>query len=698
MKFTKVLRTVKEDERVNMDAYQKVAWIRNQNDRYQAYWQADLERYVINARALWGLNFGQWTAAVVQKYLDEGRRPQTYNILMDKAETFIGSVTGNDSEPRFSPAQGEIDSLALKLQDMYYSDRALMCWEMAELEALLDSSCAVGYESMFISDKYSELGNIGWFKKNPRRILLNPGWKDSDPDNLHDYIDWTAMSALEIKQAFPQHSERLDALAAREERDGIDHGYNVGVSDWQTIQMKWGDRHVVFQLHWIEKVKRSWEYDKKNNCVFPETNFPFHSKEDIATKMKYVQMMKLSQDDITFVKQNKVTKYIRAVVPSLDAELILIDGKDRVQVGNCNLFPIGMKMEGQYQGMVDRMIDLNRAINKGEMNIEDIQMRSAKGSFLLDKALTGGDQELEQAIEGAWNDAGGRMWVSEGSTSDLGQHGGVIELSPSVVTNDIFNQQQRRYNLADALSKVPAAMDARTQSSREPNSMFENKVAVGMIGQKFYMKLFEMHKQRKAMAYARQAKYTYSGSTREFGGHGGAKPFRINVQRTNPDTGVKEILDDIGALPEMKVTMVPSKDGINIRTQLRSDYGVILQAVQADPNNRLLTLSILEAVLGTTPLPDDSKESFSKAIQLLQTQAALSVVASIKQLQGQLNPPPPQQTVPPQVIGNVEQNAGLPPKQIGDGTEQVKQQVSQRTPDESEMMAGTPQNQEPTGG
>jgi hypothetical protein len=691
------LKKVDPSQRLDQTTHKRVLWLEEQRQRYEQFWQPDLERFTINARALWGLNYGQWSAAAVQKLLDEGRRPQTYNILLDKAETFIGSVIGNGFEPRYSPAQGEIDSLTLKLQDMYYSDKSLMVWKMAELECLLDSSCGVGYESIWISDKFHSLGNIAFVKRNPRRILLDPSWKDSDPDNLRSYFTWTRMSVDEIMYTFPVQSERLKDLRARELRDGINYGENIGIADYQTAAQKWDDAHLITEFHWIDKKKRQWEYDKKNHCDFPETNYPFHSKEDLNLKMRYVQMMGLSQNDITFVTQNKVTKYIQAVCPSLDAEIKLIDGKDIVQVGNCNLFPLGMKMEGQYQGMVDRMIDLNRSINKGEMNIEDIQQRSAKGFFLLDKALTGGDPELEADIENAWNDAGGRAWVSEGSTADLGQHGGVIEMSPSRVSNDIFTQQQRRYSLADKFSKVPAAMESRTEFAGEPNSMFENKVAVGIIGQRFYMELFEMHKMRKAMAYARQAKITYSGATREFGGMAGQKPFKINRKKENFETGKMEILDDIGCLPEMKVTMIPSKDGINIRSQLRSDYSVILQAVQADPNNRLLTLAVLDAVLETTPLPDESKESFKRAIKLLQMQAALMVAASIKATQAQMNPMP--QNAGQQLVAGAQQRAGLPQPPMEGNPENVSQQSSTRNMTDEEMRIGTPQQQtQPTGG
>ena len=687
--------TVSEDKRRDPETYQRTRWIAQQFDRYQTYWQPDLERFVMNARMLWGLQFGQWPASVVQRMLDQGRRPSTFNVLLDKAETFIGSVIGNGFEPRYSPSQGRLDTLTLKLQDMYYSDRALMDWERTEIETLLDSSCGVGYESMQISSKYHELGNIAFIKRNPRRILLDPSWHDSNVDNLRSFMTWGRFSTEEIMDMFEVHSERLKELRDREAREGINYGENIGITDYKSIDQKWGDEHLVMEIHWVEKKKRQWEYDKKNHCTFPDTGHTFHSKEDIAAKTRYIQMMELNQNDITYVNQIKVSKFIQAVAPTLDPELMLIDGKDIVQCGNCNLFPLGMKLEGQYQGLVDRISDLQRAINKAEMNIEDQQQRSARGSFLLDKALAGGDADLEEQIESAWNDTGARIWVAEGSTADLGQHGGILELAPSHVSNDVFNQQERRYRLIDKFSKVPAAMDARTESSQEPNKMFENKVAIGQIGQKFYSKIYEQHKKDKAMAYARQAKITYSGSEREFSSKGSEPPFTINRQNVNEDTGNNEVYDDIAALPEMKVAMVPAKDGVNLRMQMRDDYSVILQAVQADPNNRLLVLTLLDGIMDTITLPEDKKEELDKTIYLLKMDAAFQVMGRVKQGMAQGQPqqpglPPPGGQPSPDQLNQMIKGQGQPVPGMGEDG-QVPQQSSARRMSSQEMMVGTPQ-------
>ena len=700
--------------RKDLDRHKKVTTLIAQKDRYEKFWEYDLSRYTQNARGLWGLQYGQWPDFVVQKLVSQGRRPQTFNILLDKAQTFIGSIMGNGYDIRYTPTIGKLDSLCLKLQDMYYSDQALMDWDMSELECLLDSAAGVGYESLFVSSKYSDLGNIAFIKRNPRRVMLSPAWKSSNVDDLHDYITWGRFSVTEILDLFPVHKERLEELRRREEVEGIDYGEQIGINDYQTVSQKWGDTHLVIELHWIKKEREQWEFDKKNGCLFPDTFEKFHSPEDLAQKLRYVQMMGLEEKDIMFISRTKVQKYVRAVCPTLDAELLLLDNLDPVQVGNVNLFPLGIKMEGQYQGLVDQLWDVQRGLNLNQMHQESIQRTSAKNGLIADKALSGGDPDLEQEIENRWNEDAPWIWVAEGAMQDLGASGGIVPMPRGQVTSDIFEREGNLLKMADNLSKLPPELQGRQTQGHEANKMFENKVALAQVSQKYYNTLYQEYKKAKAMAYARQAKVTYAGTPREFAGRSGDETFKIN--RTSDENGMPllddngrpTIHDDVSLLPEMKVTMVPSKKGINIRSQLRDDFGTILQAVQGDPNNRPLTLAILDEVMDMTEMPDDGKESISKTIQLLTMDARLTTALSIMQKQTQLQqamsagqkPPQggegsgnPPALPPDQVIDNVNQKAGLPPAMLDQpaNKDNVPQQKSGRQPDEAMIKNGTPQ-------
>jgi hypothetical protein len=671
--YTKTLPVRKDEE-----TYFRVKDVTDQFNRCEEYWRPETERIIRNQRVFWGLNFGQWPAYVVEKMRQQGRRPPTFNIIGKKIESQIGSFISNGFDITYAPTIGDIDSLTLKAQDIYYSEKAIMDWETSEMIALRDMFNAVGYERMIISDMYSDFGNIAFEPLPPTHVFLDPSWKSVYTRDLERYFVWDMMKPSQIRRKYHKASDRLSELEDKEKSEGIDYGeFHSGIQQYNSVEEKWGDYHKVIEYHYVITQERWWEWDYKNDCPFPETGFKPGSKEDHEAKTNYVARMNLDPNsDIGPVKQKKRVKMVEAICPTLDAELQLTKGKDRVQTNNVNLYPIGNSYNGQFKGTTDDLYDVQISYNRGEMNIDDIQARSAKGAFILDEALAGGDARLKAEIEAHWNDAGARIWVAEGTTSDLGQHGGIIELKGVPPTPDMFNQSSRRLDLADWLSMVPAAMDSRTENAQESGKLFQSKFQVGLIGQKFAMKIYERHKKDKAQAVAIQMKITHAGYPKQFNKAGTKDNFWVN-RRVKDVYGRTHILDDISALPDMKVTCVPSKSGINVRTELRSQYAEVLN-VMKDPDDRLLRLILIGGILETENMPDDTKEEIRKALQILKTNAALTEAGKNMQLRTAIqqipgSAPAPQQPTQQQITMGEESEAE---KQIGTPQQEEGQPVT----------------------
>lgn len=635
-----------------------------------------MDRLRRNSRMYWGVDFGQWPAAAVEMLRDQGRHPPQYNLTAWKIETLVGSFLSNPFDIKYLPESGNLDSLFLKLQSMYYSDRHTMDWDSSYRIALRDCFVMLGIERMVISDRNHEFGNIGFEPLNPLHTWLSPGWKTDNVDDIRDYYTDSMMTATEIIEKYPKSGERIKYLREKEETEGIDYGvFEGGVSRYKTTEEKWADQHRVIQYHYVTCSEEKWEYDLKNHCHFPDTGYPNGSDMDREAKIRYIQKMNLDPNfDITTVKRKRKTKYSEAACPTLDTTGLLTKGKDRIQTNNCNIYPVGLRYRGQYQGIVDRLYDIQMSINKNEMTIDDIQDRSAKGAFLLDKALTGGDPEMERKIEEAWNDPAAREWVAEGATEEL-RGSGIIELPGASPRADMFANTRRRYDLADMFSLVPAAMDARTQSADESGILYRHKVEMGMIGQKWYQKTVETHEKKKAEAYILQAKVTYSGYPRMFSGAGTEDGFVINRIARAGD-GRIVTLDDISVLPSCKVVLVPSRSGLNVRSELRADYVETLGMLN-DPNDRLLRLILTGAILETQELPDEQKEEIRKAVDLLKMQSAYSTALDVMGLKQRLDR-----------AGQVAQGMGV--QQPGGGDEGAPQQVSEGPPSAMQTNEGAP--------
>jgi len=92
------------------DDFIRARWILTMFNRYVDFWKPETERILRNQRMMWGLNFGQWPAYVVERLRGEGRRPPTLNIIARKIEQQVGSFMSNGFEMGYAPVNGKVDS------------------------------------------------------------------------------------------------------------------------------------------------------------------------------------------------------------------------------------------------------------------------------------------------------------------------------------------------------------------------------------------------------------------------------------------------------------------------------------------------------------------------------------------------------------------------------------------------------------
>lgn len=680
-------KSQKEPEIGNFEKYERIRWLTEQFDRYHEYWKPDIERAIRNARMYWHVNFGQWPAYVVEILRNQGRRPPTFPIVPDKVETLVGSFLANGFEMKIEPSTGELDTLSMNVYDIILDMSKRMDWETSEIMCLLDSFIMMGGERMIVkgASHNDPFGLLAWEHIDPTHTFPNPCFKSPYMDRLTDYFEYRYMTATEImaEPLFESNSEHLKELYEREKREGIDYGQNRGaVPVYDTPEDKWNDRHRVITFHHVTEERKDYEYDLMHHCFFPETGFKMGSDEDKQIKKAYIDKMGLGVHDITYMPRTRKTKKVETIAPTIDREMLLQNGKDLIQTQNCNLYLNGIWYKGQWQGVVDRLYDIQIAYNKGKMNIQDIMARSAKGAFLLDRALSGGDVALEMEIEQKWNDPAARIWVDEGSTRNL-TGGGVVPLPSANSTPDMYKEPAENLDLADRFSKVPAAQDARSEGSKESGVLFRHKLEVGMIGQKYMMKSWQRHKKSKIEAAILQMKITLAGIPRMFEKKGTKEKIAINQPARNIVTGKPVILNDISLLPEMCVTLVPNQNGLNIRHILRSQYAEALEVLD-DPRYGLLKVTLVGLILETQEMPDEHKEEIKAAVKMQKMQEALSVAKNVYGLKGEVA----------QLVDALSKQGMLGDAAALSPDDMVKQQANEAgialPGDEQSMMAGTP--------
>lgn len=658
----------------NAEKYTRLRWLYNMYNRYEDYYRAEINHIIENQNFYWGRNYGQWPSFVIEYLKNQGRTPPQYNITATKIEKELGSFIANGFDMKWKTVSGVGSRWTNDLSDMALSDKRGCDWQTEEVIAMRDMKVCVGYERMFISDRFdSTFGNIAYEALPPTHIYIDPTWKTPHAWDIENYFEWGVFTPSQIIDMYPKISDELKDWKEREESTGINFGdYNAGVNRWQTTEQKWGDYHRVITFHHIKKYERKWEYDLINRCPFPETGFPEGSDEEKEAKRQYVQEAGLQEGQYTIVTQKKREKRIEVICPSLHNELFLSAGKDRVQTNNCNIYPLGNNFYGQYRGIVDDLRDLNRDFNKTGMDIQDMMRRTAKGSCVLDEALAGGNDAKKKEIEQRWSLPGSLIWVSEGTTQDLGAHGGIVELPSSQPTTEMFNYQQRTLSLADWLT-TPAALDSRNDVPNASGKLFQSQVQVGLVGQQYPLSIIERHKKEKLMAYALQAKITYSGYPRTFE-RASKKNKTLEINTPGIDSsGKRIIINNISKMPEMMCTIVKSISGLDVRSELRDNYTAMINTLN-DPKDRLPKLIVQEALASVQDGDDETKDELKQAFKILKTNAALEQAILYLQMSTQLS------------------GAGVPPQQISQ--QQNNPEITEGSFSEDEAKNGTLQQME----
>jgi hypothetical protein len=205
--------------------------------------------------------------------------------------------------------------------------------------------------------------------------------------------------------------------------------------------------------------------------------------------------------------------------------------------------------------------------------------------------------------------------------------------------------------MSDRFSKVPAAMDARQESAKESGKLFRYKFEAGQVAQKFLMKIVEQHSKDKANAYYEQAKVTYRTGTRVFQGTKSGKPVVINTAKTDEF--------NLASMPRLKVSVIPSPDGISVRNEQKNEFGEMLSLL-VGPNDQLMKTIVMGWIIDLAEMPDKKRQEAKKAIELTTLVNAFDMKAKMVQAQSMIQQAQaPMQPMPP--AGQAIPDGSVPP-------------------------------------
>ncbi len=167
---------------------------------------------------------------------------------------------------------------------------------------------------------------------------------------------------------------------------------------------------------------------------------------------------------------------------------------------------------GKDKGIVDDIFDIQDTINHRESKLTDMIETSQGGGKLVNRDLFRTPTERERFKKFA-NDP---KYIEFVDGDELTKERAIHYLNANQYPAQIINQLERMYDVVDRISKVPAAMEAMSESSNESGVLFNRKLQVARLTSQTIMGRMKKLRENLSEAYFWQWQLTYTGPEREF--------------------------------------------------------------------------------------------------------------------------------------------------------------------------------------
>ena len=649
---------------------EKISFVENSFNKAFDYYRPDRERLVRNRRMYSGVNNQQWPDDIVGQLNDEGRQIPTYDIIKQKISGLAGQLLRSQYEIKFEPMDTAINSLTLKLQDMWYSDKETWNYDLSFFSFLINFLIQWGAEEMFVAeDESGELG-LAYRSLDPTLITLDPFWMSIDPKDMKNLYRTPYLTVDQIFRLYPHKKEELLYEYARQKAECIEYGDNEGSTPYRDLETRWGDQHRLIEHHHMKYIERYWEWDMVNKRFFPETGFKNQSEDDRIAKKHYIEQNNISADMISWKKQKKSVYEVITIAPTLTNRVLLEDKPHYIQIGQIPIFVAApFKNANELSGIGDMLKTPQENINKYMLMMQELLDKSARGGMFIDPNMFDNDPSRLQQARLKWNRSGARIETAPGALESGRKY--IAEFPSSHIPSDLMGFETLMRDWADRLSlQVPAA-EGRAEAANETGVLFRSKYEAAVIARGAIDMVLKLHVKNKAEAYMKQAKVTYAGYEKTFAGN---PPFVIN-ERVATENGIG-IKNDISKLPRHRVSIQFSKSSLDVKTGIREILGTLKQTTQ----NPLMAAFLDMSIASTLELPEGLMEELKRIYQLIMRTAGTQEVAAMKNAEAQI-------VQLDQMMAGALQQLG----QTGMPKEQVPEQMTMRETTENEVKQGTPE-------
>ena len=644
---------------------EKVDYILNEYDKAIDYFRDDRDRENEAWRLYHGINYGQWTDEAVSNLLNEGRHPGQYNFIYGKIGALVGAIIKNWYDVDYVPVDGKYSDFTKILKDLYYSDKEMMDWEDSYRQFVVDYFVFSGTEEMYISQRYSPLGNIGFRRVLPGHIIYDPDWVTDNGWDIKKCWKIAYLTAQEIKDKYNSKGDEIDFQIKLLKNNGKSYeSTDFDAADLPYLNQDpiYGSKFRVIEEHTIKEEKEKVE-------VVMDATGQVHQVPvgDDEYKRDWAVLNDIDFSNGVIEYERPVSNYyIETIAPELIRTSPLEDRMSVIQIGRVPFFKASSaRVNGKDAGFVELFKDAQQSYNKRESLIEDIIANSAGGGFFIDPDLVGNDYEKMRKIKKSWNNPSFKEFTKPGELASGRRH--IEELPRSQFPSDAVNQIGRMADVIDRIGKVPAVWDARSEGSEETGILYARKQQQADINITLESKVLEYHWNQKGEAYMLMAPVLYSGVYREFKHSGKNETFALNEEVQTPNGNVTK--NDISKMPRHKVIISQSPQGTTYREVQRAVNAELLRVIPTQ--NPISRAKAVMNVMKTLDMTTEDREEYIQSAKLEELLAVESTKAQIMSLKMQQQQAAMQMQMGPQQM--MAQGEGQEPPKVSEQAPQGAQ-------------------------
>jgi len=633
----------------------------------------------------WGVYFAvggtQYPEYMRAKFKNEKRNPDQFNIAGPKIDTLSGSLASEMFDLDWKPIDGVRNKLTDDIKATWYGDREVCYYEKHMSDVIRDGCIYRGIMRMRVTNKYNPMKNIVFERVTPGNVILDPHWVTDDDSDLERCWETFFLPAIKIREFYGINNPRIEAAIQYWRLNGGEFNdvESFDPDSMDRMQMK-DHMFKVVEYHWMENVSTvrlvGQQLGNTRWITFPIT-------KDRARLEQHMIKNKVDPMTIRETPYTDRIHHVSTICPSLTQTQFLENGVSEVQPKRLPYYIFSAcRAFGKDKGVMDDIKDVQVNINLREMKRTDLINSATGGGKLVNKRLFSTQQDRSDFLARGNDPA----YIGFVDGEELEKSRAIHYLNSNTFPSQIIEQEKMLWDIVDRISRVPAAMDAMSESMNESGILYARKMQTSRLGMLSLVSRVRNFRKKLGEGYYEQWPLTYSGPERKFATLDGRYSTVLNKRVYNDAEGRFYIQNRPDMIPRCAVIVTESKLSPNKMLRDRELYFELYKfSQQGNPEYANYFFHKIMETMET----DESDKAELNQIKMMQKirdykkmmaeianmdstakQAALVSLQATMQIEQMLGQPMPSQELQPDEgpEENVDENPAVPEYEVEEGS------------------------------